>query len=388
MEKRIPQMLQSGQLGGVTQAQRLLKTVAEEDAPITQFYLGVATGIIDGEAAACDHYERALKQLPLLHAARNNLIRGLMRRGSAKDRTKALEHANLSAGLQPEVAEMQYQLGVVQMQLKMPKEAAGSYEMALKLEPTHAGALVNGVHCLQMLPPGDQVARARLRKLAEHGVRAGLWNNWMQRPPHTVAGLRSQPWWSKRDFPWCALLERNYPSIREEVLGIINKPKDAFTPVGGRAAHDSTLVAAGEWKEFPLFGNGQRYDENCSRCPVTAKTMECVPAAMELSMAAGGETIFSTLKPGTHLRPHCGSTNTRLTCHLGILVPDGCRIRAGDEWRGWKEGECIVFDDSWEHEVMHEGTSDRIVLLINFWHPDLAPDQRRIDINTHGYEAI
>lgn len=128
-------------------------TCAEADAPITQFYLGVATGQLEGEAAAwsaaraargtrsaaagrgrrpgpaaaadataaarpsspstalssaagggrargSDFYERALKQLPLLHNARNNLIRGLMRRGSPQDLKQAIEHANLSAGLQ------------------------------------------------------------------------------------------------------------------------------------------------------------------------------------------------------------------------------------------------------------------------------------------------
>ena len=68
-------------------------------------------------------------------------------------------------------------------------------------------------------------------------------------------------------------------------------------------------------------------------------------------MAGGGETLFSVLRPGTHLRPHCGSTNSRLTCHLGVVVPGGARVRVGDEWREWAEGECLVFDDSWEHEV-------------------------------------
>ena len=69
--------------------------------------------------------------------------------------------------------------------------------------------------------------------------------------------------------------------------------------------------------------------------------------------------LFSCLKPGTHLRPHCGSTNTRLTAHLGVVIPPGCSIRAADETREWTEGECIVFDDSFEHEVHHRGDSDR-----------------------------
>ena len=97
-------------------------------------------------------------------------------------------------------------------------------------------------------------------------------------------------------------------------------------------------------------------------------------------------------QPGTHLRPHCGSTNTRLTCHLGLLVPGGATIRCGTEAREWAEGECIVFDDSFEHEVWHEGSADRVVLLINFWHPMLPPDKRRIDMSGQAgageYEMI
>jgi len=38
--------------------------------------------------------------------------------------------------------------------------------------------------------------------------------------------------------------------------------------------------------------------------------------------------------------------------------------------------------------VRHDGESDRVVLLINFWHPDLPPDQRRITLDTMGYDPI
>ena len=71
-----------------------------------------------------------------------------------------------------------------------------------------------------------------------------------------------------------------------------------------------------------------------------------------------------------------------------MVIPPGCSIRAGDEWREWAEGECVVFDDSWEHEVRHDGASDRVVLLINFWHPDLDDDQKSIKLNTFGYDPI
>jgi aspartate beta-hydroxylase len=40
-----------------------------------------------------------------------------------------------------------------------------------------------------------------------------------------------------------------------------------------------------------------------------------------------------------------------LRCHLGLVVPPGVRIRVGDEVREWTAGECLIFDDSFEHEV-------------------------------------
>ena len=164
-----------------------------------QFYMGVATGQLEGEAAACAYYERALKQLPLLHAARNNLIRGLMKRGSPQDLKQALEHAKLSAGLQPEVAEMQYQLGVVLMRQNKHAEAAAAYERTLQLDGQHRGAFVNGIHCLQLMPPNDRAARKKLERMARMAVGIGMWTNWLQRPPHIIHRLRSQPWSAPRE---------------------------------------------------------------------------------------------------------------------------------------------------------------------------------------------
>ena len=42
--------------------------------------------------------------------------------------------------------------------------------------------------------------------------------------------------------------------------------------------------------------------------------------------------------------------------------------------RAWKQGECLVFDDSFEHEVFHDGNADRIVLICDCWHPQVDVD--------------
>ena len=91
-----------------------------------------------------------------------------------------------------------------------------------------------------------------------------------------------------------------------------------------------------------------------------------------------GESTFSALHGGAHLKPHCGSTNTRLTCHLPLLVPKGeVSIRVGNETRPYREGEIMIFDDSYEHEVwqLSKKAGVRVVLLIRFWHPDIPPNR-------------
>jgi hypothetical protein len=43
----------------------------------------------------------------------------------------------------------------------------------------------------------------------------------------------------------------------------------------------------------------------------------------------------------------------------------------------WAEGRCLIIDDSFEHEVWFTtapsgAVADRIVLVVDLWHPDTA----------------
>jgi aspartate beta-hydroxylase len=75
--------------------------------------------------------------------------------------------------------------------------------------------------------------------------------------------------------------------------------------------------------------------------------------------------------------PHCGSTNAVLRVHLPIVVPPGAWIRVAEQMVTWELGRCLVFDDSFEHEVRHEGTEDRVVLILDVAHPDLDDAHRQ-----------
>ena len=115
-----------------------------------------------------------------------------------------------------------------------------------------------------------------------------------------------------------------------------------------------------------------RYNDNCDACPRTTNLVENLPGA---AIAGQGQAYFSVMDPGTHVTPHCGPTNAKLRCHLGLVVPDSSVIRVGDQKIHWRELGCIVFDDSFEHEVWNPD-AERAVLIIDIWHPDLTAAER------------
>jgi aspartate beta-hydroxylase len=196
-------------------------------------------------------------------------------------------------------------------------------------------------------------------------VAQGIWKHPMQRPPHYIPSLPAAPLYDPGQFPFVAYLESRYAEIREEIDRVTDPRAGGFNPV------EEGLVDVGEWDQVVLYEGGHRFDRACSRFPRTTAIVESIPEATRV-----GTTCLSWLHPGAHIVPHCGYSNTRLRVHLGIKVPAGPVIRVADGEHGWQEGKCIVFDDSFEHEVWHRGTEPRVVLLFDILHPALSSGER------------
>jgi aspartyl/asparaginyl beta-hydroxylase (cupin superfamily) len=87
--------------------------------------------------------------------------------------------------------------------------------------------------------------------------------------------------------------------------------------------------------------------------------------------------MFSLLAPRTRIPPHTGVANTRLVCHLALIVPPDCGFRVGNTTVEWKEGEAFVFDDTIEHEAWNDSDQLRVVLIADLWPPALNEAGRR-----------
>jgi aspartyl/asparaginyl beta-hydroxylase (cupin superfamily) len=86
--------------------------------------------------------------------------------------------------------------------------------------------------------------------------------------------------------------------------------------------------------------------------------------------------LFSVLRPGMHIPPHNGLLNTRLICHIPLIVPPGCRLRVGNETRNVEFGKALIFDDSIEHEAWNDSDETRLILLFEIWRPELDAGEK------------
>lgn len=188
-------------------------------------------------------------------------------------------------------------------------------------------------------------------------------------------GLRTRPFHNAADFPLAQALTDNYEAIREELLALDN---EGFFP------ESENIRRTGFWDVQFLFELGRKDEAVCGRCPVTTRVLEEHNALRTLV----GLIYVSRLSPGTHVTAHCGPTNLRLRCHLGLQIPEGnCGIRVDGETRQWTQGGCVVFDDFLLHEAWNHTRTDRIVLIVDLWHPDLTPWEITVLEGMHRYAA-
>jgi len=187
-----------------------------------------------------------------------------------------------------------------------------------------------------------------------------------------------------------------------------------------------------EWSSIYLYHQGIKQVQTCQTLfPITTNILETQCPHL-IKRCGFGSVYFSKLKPNTRVVEHCGPTNVRLRCHLPLLVPNvsgsssssssskasllrgskSSYLQVDKYCISWEEGKPILFDDSFTHSAVYvggrddddfensEGTTssrsrsrsssssssssseqlghneDRIVLVVDFWHPALSESDR------------
>jgi aspartyl/asparaginyl beta-hydroxylase (cupin superfamily) len=188
----------------------------------------------------------------------------------------------------------------------------------------------------------------------------------LQRPRYLIPDLDGRPWHDAAAFPWAARFAAAHDEIRDELARFLAQQEVTFRDYTGPILHER--ADAGEWHVLYLDYRGHRWDEHIAHFPRLWSLIDAVPRR-------AGTAFLSRLTPGAHIPAHCGASNTQLTCHFGVIVPDGVELRVSREVRRQPEGRCTVFDDSFEHEVWNRAATPRYNVFLQFWHPDLSDEE-------------
>lgn len=204
---------------------------------------------------------------------------------------------------------------------------------------------------------GEPAWRRAVVRAGKHFLR---WNNRFQ-SRHSRVG--TGPVVESGAFPWIPRLEAAWHDIRAELDHLLEHPEDI--PAFHQLSPDQQRISRGNnWKTFGFYVYGKRVDENCAACPKTAAVLDTLPG-MRTAM-------FSILAPHYHIEPHRGPTRAVIRAHLGLKVPAAWEkvwIRVGDAVLHWREGKVILFDDTYEHEVLNDTDETRAVLFLDILRP-------------------
>ncbi len=211
--------------------------------------------------------------------------------------------------------------------------------------------------------PKAQMERPSLYRAQRYGMRIG--RRLLDRCGVAVAersDCGDRPTFDPAMFDWCRRLEQGFSAIREELMQVLAQRAQipAFQDISPDQAH---LARGDAWKTFMLFGYGYKAQANCAACPHTTRLVTSVPGMKT--------AFFSILGPGTHIPPHRGPYKGLLRYHLGLKVPapEQCGIRVAARRLAWREGESLLFDDTYEHEAWNHSDQDRVVLFLDVLRP-------------------
>ena len=169
-------------------------------------------------------------------------------------------------------------------------------------------------------------------------------------------------------FPQHRLFKKNWNKIQDELLEVLKHEENV--PKFHEVDSIQRFISAKDevpWRTFIIKAYGKWAPANAKKVPETVKILEQVPQVTT--------AMFSILDGGKHIPSHMGFFKGVLRYHLGLIVPSDapCYILVGGKKYNWKEGEDVLFDDTYLHEVWNKSPNRRAVLFCDVYREKNLP---------------
>lgn len=202
-----------------------------------------------------------------------------------------------------------------------------------------------------------QVRFKFLRQLFDHSTFIAPINSIM----YLFSAVPNKPFLEVSRVPELQLLRKNWKVIREEAQKLVEQGHIKASENFDDAGFNSFFKTG--WKRFYLKWYQDFLPSAQSLCPKTVELLKSTPsvnAAMFALLSKKGKLV-------THRDPYAGS----LRYHLGLMTPNSekCRIIVDGIPYAWKDGEDVLFDETYIHTAENDTEQDRIILFCDVERP-------------------
>jgi len=178
---------------------------------------------------------------------------------------------------------------------------------------------------------------------------------------HSFSRVPSTPYLPVANFPELAPLQQNWQVIRAEAENLLRLQKIKASEQNDDAGFNSFFKAG--WKRFYLKWYNASHPSAAQLCPQTHALLQGIPSVKA--------AMFAELPPGGKLNPHRDPFAGSLRYHLGLATPndDRCFIDVDGERHSWRDGQPVMFDETYIHWAINGSESDRIILFCDIERP-------------------
>ncbi|HJU38228.1 MAG TPA: aspartyl/asparaginyl beta-hydroxylase domain-containing protein [Tahibacter sp.] len=178
---------------------------------------------------------------------------------------------------------------------------------------------------------------------------------------YACSRVTAKPYAPLDAFPELAPLAERWRDIRDEALALREaqriRASERYDDVGF-----NSFFRRG-WKRFYLKWYDDAHPSARELCPRTTALVAAIPTVKA--------AMFAELPPGASLRKHRDPYAGSLRYHLGLVTPgdDRCYIEVDGRRYSWRDGEAVMFDETFIHRAENATAHDRIILFCDVERP-------------------
>jgi beta-hydroxylase len=212
-----------------------------------------------------------------------------------------------------------------------------------------------------------RVRHTLVKQLSDHSTIMAPYNALM----YLFSAVPARPILDPRSIPELDVLRANWQAIRDEALALMDQ--GSIRAATGHNDLGFNSFFKNGWKRFYVKWYGAPIPSAQASCPKTVALVESLPNV--------NAAMFALLPPGGKLNRHRDPFAGSLRYHLGLVTPnsDRCRIYVDGEPYWWRDGEDLLFDETYIHSAHNETDVTRIILFCDVERPLRTPVMRAIN---------